>query len=254
MPKVGIFTDTTAIFTRHDFPGAERISLIYPSEPSTGDMLQAFSQDNGRYDEYVVILSSTYLSPAVKSAQDAAVRTGRTSSIQVIDSQTTAAGLGILVQSAAAAAEQNLTALEISRMIRGNLSKVYTVLCLPDLRHLSKLGLIDPLQAQVGEMLDMVPLFTLEKGRLIPVQKVKNPRHLVDLLLEFAFEFDSLHHIAIVHALANREAEARSLRERLVSTQMDLTVSEHHLNPAVTSLLGPQSFLMFAVDQEIAYF
>ncbi len=72
------------------------------------------------------------------------------------------------------------------------INHIYSVFCLPDLSHLYRSGQIDPAQAIVGEMLGVIPFFTLENGSLVHTQKIRSPRHLVDIMYEFVAEFENL--------------------------------------------------------------
>jgi DegV family protein with EDD domain len=283
MAKVGILTDPTAQFLNHHFPGREFVSVLgqdgrlsgivstgetqlrlreLPAtlqpdttlpDPAPGidDFARAFSQLERSCDSILVILSSTQLSPAVEAARQASMRSGRSTLIQIIDSQTTAVGLGIVIQWAAELIQQGLPAGEVSRRVRGLLAQVYAVFCLPNLTYLSRLGILDPVQALVGEMIGLSPVYLLERGHLLPFHKVKSPRQLVDLFEDFLGEFDSLQHVALLHGSPRLDQEARSLKERLASLVPGVQISDHNLTPPVASILGPRSFGVVAIDGPI---
>jgi DegV family protein with EDD domain len=284
MSKVCILTDCTAQFFNKDFLGSQHVSTIgrgaapktlflnthssagkcdpisLPGQeanssstpfPNEAAFIQAFQHLERKHNEIVVILSSTQLSLAVKAAKAAAIRSRRSTSIQVIDSQTTAVGLGFLVQKAAAAVEHGLSAAETSIQIRGLLTNIYTVLCLQSLAPLAHTGLLDPAQVFVGEMLGLAPVFTLEKGRLIPTHKVNGSRQLLEIIYEFITDFDQLKHAAFVRGYAAYEQETRILRERLKSSLPSLTTSEHVLSDPAAALLGPRTLCLVALNYPV---
>lgn len=280
MPRVCILTDSTAQFTVPSFPGLDLVNVIplrvqlnehifldgkdlkaanlaqnEPSDagplalpPSQEDFRQAFTNLAHKYNEIIAILHSSHLSPTFAAGLEAASLVRGPASIHFIDSQTTAVGLGLIVQAAAEAAEAGATSTRISRLVRGLIPRIYTVFCVQSLSYLFRSGHLDPEQAIVGEMLGMTPFFILESGRLVPIQKVRNSRHLVDILHEFISEFGNLKHIAIVQGVPPFEQEARILRDRINTNFPNATFSEHTLGAALATILGPRSLGVVAME------
>jgi len=220
--------------------------------PSPDDFREKYIHLTHKYNEIVVILISSHLSSAVTHALVAAETYNGAASIHVIDSQNAAVGLGLLVQVAAEAAHNGYSSIEISRLIRGLVPRVYTVFCLQSLTYLYHSGHLDPAQAIIGEMLGVTPFFILENGRLVPVQKIRNSRHLVDLLNEFVSEFTDLKHIAVLHGLPPFEQEVRSLRERINGNFPIATYSEHTLGTPLAAILGPRCLGVVAMENTLA--
>jgi DegV family protein with EDD domain len=273
MSRVCILTDSTAQFPAPVFPGCELVNVIplhvelnkvlytdakdirtanLPASirqpdgpkalpPTVEEFQEVFSNLAQRYNEIVTIVVSSHLNPVVSTAQVAALAAEGPARIHVIDSQTTAVGLGLLVQAAANAARTGSNGVEITRLVRGMVSKIYTVFCVQSLSYLYKSGHLDPAQAIVGEMLNVMPFLILENGRLVPIQKVRSSRHLVDILHEFIMEFSNLEHIAIIQGVPPFEQEARNLRDRINAEDTSPSFSEHTLGAALASILGPRS-------------
>ena len=99
---------------------------------------------------------------------------------------------------------------EVERMVRSQIPRTYMMLCTPGLSYLAYAGFIDPSQAFVGEMLGLLPIFTLEEGQISAVEKVRNMRGLIDFMQEFVSEFDELQHIAFIQSTPPLAHEARS--------------------------------------------
>ncbi len=281
MAQVCILTDSTAQFPVHFFPGSDLIHVIpyhvvlegqstvsdkdiklihLPSEvhsqsslqvqpPSIEEFSQMYMALGFRYREIVVILISAHLSPALENAQKAVDLAKCPAAIHLVDSQTTAVGLGLLVQTAATAAQQGLSGARISRLVRGITPHVYTVFCLHNLSYLSRAGFIDPAQAIVGEMLEVVPFLILENGYLVPVQKVRGSRHLVDLLCEFVMEFSDIQHVSLIQGIPSFDQESRLLRERLSCLYRSNSYSEHTLGVPLAALLGPRSLGLIVMEK-----
>jgi DegV family protein with EDD domain len=278
MSQIGILTDSTALLSS-SFPGHDLVSVIplrvqtdqaiYSDNqdyrqasqlfkpnghlpvtlpPSVENFCQAFRTLSYQYPVILTILLSAHLNPAIEIAQEAAGRFKGPSTIHIIDSQTTAAGLGFLVQAAAEAVQKGRDVNQVNSLVRGLISHVYTVFCLQSLSYLANSGQIDPAQAMIGEMLGIIPFYIMESGRLIPTQKARSPRHLVDMLHEFVAEFGNLKQVAIVQGLPPYEQEARNLRDRLFQDISPDAVNEYHLSQATLSLLGPHSLGVFALE------
>ncbi len=221
MSRVCILTDNSAQFPTASFPGHTLVNLLplhiqidgqFFSEgqglkahdlppsalvdynpvvlpPTLDEFRQMYAYLGQRYDEIVVLLLSAKLNTACEVAQEAADTMQGRLKIHVVDSQTMAVGLGLLVQVAAKAAEEGQAGAEIVRLLRGLLSHVYAMLCIPGLTFLEKIGVIGRAQAVVGEKLDLMPLFIMDGGQLVAVQKARSARHLVDCFHEFVGEF-----------------------------------------------------------------
>ncbi len=281
MSRICILTDSTAQFPAPAFPGHELISIIplhvqlrdhvymdgrelkaanlpvsargdlqpRALPPTIEEFHQMFTNLGRKYSEIIVIVLSAQMNPTFAAAQEAAATLKGAATVHVIDSQTTAVGLGLLVQAAAGAVVGGATSTQINRLVRGLIPHVYTVFCVQSLSYLYHSGHLDPAQALVGEMLGITPFFIMESGRLVPIQKIRNSRHLVDILHEFISEFAYLKHIALIQGAPPFEQEARNLRERINGDFPSASFSEHTLGAALATILGPRSLGVVAMEQ-----
>ena len=282
MTRVGILTDNTAQFPIPAFPGRDFVHVIsldveingerfakgegikaqdFPRvaedelspkiiPPSPEDFERFYNSLSQRYEEIVVITHSSHLTNTHKNATIASKNFQGATHIEVIDGQTTATGLGLVVQSACAAVIEGKNAEEIEAMTRSLLPRIYTVFCIPSLSYLHYSGYLGLSQAIIGEHIKMMPLFILDQGQLVPTQKARNKRHLVDLLHEFIFEFKNLTHIGFIQGIPPFENETRALRERIVLDYESIPISEHTINPFLSALFGPHTLGMFILQGE----
>ncbi|NJD58240.1 MAG: hypothetical protein C3F13_11820 [Anaerolineales bacterium] len=278
MPRTCIITDSTAYFTKPAFAGQEHITILphliqvngqslpdcrdlsiyhhsldsnHPpvALPPSVEVFQAAYNSLGmKYKEIVVILLSSHLSQAHINAGLAAKTARSPANIFIIDSLNTAIGLGILVQAAAEYTHRGFSGVEINRLVRGMINHIYSVFCLPDLFHLHRSGQIDPAQAIVGEMLGVIPFFTLENGRLVHTQKIRSPRHLVDIMYEFVAEFENLKYLALLQGITTYEQESRNLRDRISQNVRTTPLCEYSLSLALATILGPHGIGLVAVE------
>jgi DegV family protein with EDD domain len=262
MPSVCILTDSTAQFTRPNFPGHELVYVIsFQSQPPEGqdgkeppasppathlspptapEFLRFYTQLSRNYNTVMVLTLSSHLSPATHIAREAAAQFSNHSSVQVIDSQTVAVGLGLLVQAAANAASRGASFQEIDRWVRAAIPRVYMLFCIPELSYLARTGYLTTSQAMVGEMLGMFPIFAMEEGRLTPLEKVRTQRHLFESFQEFMDEFENPGHIALLHGAGHTALRTRPLRAYVQENFPRTPFSEHAIGPHVAALFGPQ--------------
>ncbi|MBI3159596.1 MAG: DegV family EDD domain-containing protein [Chloroflexi bacterium] len=282
MPQVCILTDSTAQFPVPAFAGRTRVNVIPlhievngrryekseglraadlpPSagpglaprvlSPSEAEFLSMYAHLGQYYSHVLVILHSAYLAGTWANAQAAANAFAGPAKVQVVDSGTTATGLGLVVQAAAAAAEQGFPADEVENMVRAMLPRVYSLFCIPGLTYMHHAGHLGLAQALVGERLNMLPLYVLDNDQFMPTQKARNGRALVDLLHEFILEFERLEHVALLQGVPPFESETRGLRERLSEDYGPVAMSEHTINPALATLFGPHSLGVFVLQGE----
>jgi DegV family protein with EDD domain len=263
MPSVCILTDSTAQFIRPNFPGHELVYVIpfefQPLEgqegkeppasppaarlnpPAASEFLRFYTQLSRNYSTVLVLTLSSHLSPATRLAREAAEQFSNPPAVQVVDSQTVAVGLGLLVQAAANAASRGASFQEIERWVRAAIPRVYMLFCIPELSYLARTGYLTSAQAKVGEMLGMFPIFAMEEGRLTPLEKVRTQRHLFESFQEFMDEFENPGHIALLHGVGHTTLRTRPLRAYVQENFPKTPFSEHAIGPHVAALFGPQS-------------
>ncbi len=280
MPRVCILTDSSAQFPHHSFPGQEFVRLIpydvelsgvlYPDgkdvkvaslppsadaklfprliPPSPEKFIQWFNALGYEFDDILVILQASALSGAYQNALQAASALQGSFAIQVINSQTTSAGLGMLVQMAAEAIKRGLSATEAEHLVRSQVPHTYTVFCAPGLSYLYHAGIVDRAQAVVGEMLNFLPVFTLEEDRLTALEKMRNYRATVEFFTEFLEEFEDLRHIALIQSVPPLLQETRALRQLFQEMYPNTSYSEHNLNTPLAVLFGPRLIGLIIVE------
>jgi DegV family protein with EDD domain len=264
MPNVCILTDSTAQFTQSIFPGQERVHVIpfgiqdtadqegksLPGgfiahkrliPPSPKEFLQFYASLSHVYDSILVLTLSSQLFPVMNHARSASDQFCNGITVEVVDSQTTAIGLGMLVQLAAGALSQGASLREIEQRLRANIPRIYMLFFIPELTYLAHAGLMDHAQALVAEMMGILPIFTFEEGRLVPMEKVRTPRHVYEAFQNFVAEFATPSHIALAGSLARGRLRTSPLRQFVKDTFPGTLFSEHPVQPLLATLLGPHS-------------
>ncbi|MFN2146010.1 MAG: DegV family protein [Anaerolineales bacterium] len=280
MANTCILTDSTVQFPVPAFTGRQRVSILnlpmdsingkqaselrasdFPRSVPDGfsgrvhpvsraEFERQYLQLSQYYSGIVVIVHTRTLSETYQNAVAAAKNIEGKVEIEVIDSQTVATGMGLVVQAAANAAEEGQDVTEISELIRSMLLRVYTIFCIPGLSYLYHNGELTKSQALIGEYLKMLPMYVIEAGEMNPTQKARNHRHLVDLLHEFITEFETLDHLGLIQGVPPFETETRALRERLAIDFEQLNISEHTISPELSLMIGPHSLGMFLLQSD----
>jgi DegV family protein with EDD domain len=278
MPSLCILTDSTAQFIKPGFAGRALVNSIMlrtqmdhrgedeefrvsdlPASthtenaprlltPGVEEFRQQFISLGHQYNEIVAILASSHLSSLVENAHEAAISVRGRVSVQIIDSQTTGIGLGYLVQLAAEAASRKAGSNEIDHILHGAIPHIYSVFCIPGLSYLYHSGFIDFAQSSVGEILNLLPLFSLEEGFLTPLEKARNNRQLIDFFQEFLDEFSDLIQISIIQSVPGLAHESRILREHALSNFPGVPFSEHPIGLSLATMFGPRCMGVFAIE------
>lgn len=264
--RVCILTDSTAQFTRAAFPGRDRVCVIpckvqpaarqgdrpspqQLSPPSPQDFIRHYTDLSRQYDCILVLTLSSQLSPVMEHALAAARQYSNHATVEVVDSQTTAIGLGMLAQAAAGLAAEGASLKEVEQRVRAFVPRIYFLLCIPQLTHLARCGYMDHSQALVGEMMGLMPLFSMEGGRLIPMEKVRTPRHLYEAFQEFVSEFEAPEHIALMRGVSHNTVRTRPLRQYVHETFPGTPFDEYPIQPPLAALFGPQSAGLLVVEK-----
>ena len=164
--------------------------------PSLGQVQGIFRRLGQTTDTIVCI----HASGALHDMADIALQASRSfmgrQRIIVLDTLTTSAGLGLIVEAAARAAKEGAPQAEVVRIIRGMIPHIYALFLSDSLEYLETWGRLGPAQTLLGTMLNLKPLATMEDGDLIPIEKVRAYARAVDKLSDFTIEFP---HIEQLH-------------------------------------------------------
>jgi len=273
MHRVCILTDNSVQFTHPDYLGNEmvftfpftdldqteslkdnnnnpsRLGYQYGIEPPpVKEILKVFNKLHQDHSNILVITLSSALSELFNVVEKAVFQFGNLGSIKLIDSHTTSIGMGILVQMAAGLAAQGSAPDLIEHQLRISIANVYTLLCLPNLSYLAEANFLSHSQAVVGEMLGVLPIYSLENGSLKSIQKVRTQRHLLESFQEFLDEFIDPYYVAIIKK--SNQTKTASLRD-YVKTNFPRTVfGEHLICDPLVDLLGHQSVGLIVIEDK----
>jgi DegV family protein with EDD domain len=205
---------------------------------------EAYGRLNRETEEILVIASSSKLSDGFSVARKAARTFMGRCRITVLDSMSTSWGLGLVVETAAAAAARGRPLDGIVRLVRGVLPHLYFVFFVERLDYLEQQGRTGVAQALLGTILRIKPLLLVEGGDIIPMEKVRTRLRALEKLADFVTEFASVQDIAILRSPL--EDSADELVDELILQLSDALPDWHfpviEYDPVLACHLGPEAF------------
>ena len=213
---------------------------VSTSRPTPGDFVAAYRRalDEGA-ERLVSIHLSAELSGTWDAARLAASQVGE-HLVTVVDSRSTAMGLGFTVLAAARSAAAGADAETVAGSARDIAASTRTLFVVDTLEHLRQGGRIGSATAILGSALAVKPLLHVVDGRVVPLEKVRTAARAINRLVQRAVEIagDRSVSLAVHHLAAADRAErlATELREHLPAVR-ELHVSE--LGAAIGAHVGP---------------
>ncbi|WP_284742041.1 DegV family protein [Amycolatopsis sp. RTGN1] len=157
--------------------------------------------------------------------------------VRVVDSRTTAMGLGFAALHAASAAAEGASAAEVEAAAVTAAGCSSTLFVVETLDHLRRGGRIGPAAALLGTALAVKPVLHMSEGRILPLEKVRTMNRalarLVELAAQAARDDDvelAVHHLASPERaveLANRLEEAVPRSAGCVVSELGAVIGAH---------------------------
>ncbi len=285
MASTCVITDSSVQFAQPNFLGSQNIRIInhqievggkiydrlqelkisnFPRQiskdfqpkivsPSNESLYELISSLLPKYDDLFIILLSKEINPLYDQVAAISSKLHGRARIHCIDSQNFSIGLGMIVQTASELSQKGVPGDDVEQYIRKLIPHIYTLLCSPNLSYLHWGGSIDYAQSVVGEMISLLSIFTIEDGKLNPLEKVKNVKGAIDYFIEFFDEFDDVKQLSILQPAPPTISEMRLLHQHIEEVGSEASYSEYPINPFLASLIGPKGFglvLMENVKQD----
>ena len=160
-------------------------TLPTTSQPTPHDFLQTYEELSWETRNILSIHIASAMSGTVQSAQTAAGDVAGVD-VDVIDSRTVSAGLGMIVIEVARAAERGADLAEL-KMLVSNLSvRARIFFTVADLNYLVRGGRIGRARALLGKVAGIRPILTIEDGIVTAVEKARGDKAVLKELVELA--------------------------------------------------------------------
>ena len=207
------------------------------AQPAAADFQRVYRDLLGQGHQVVSIHLSRKLSGTLNSAEQAWASLGDSVPIEIIDSQLTSIGLGLVVLAAAQQAHGGAGYQEVAERVRRDLSLTHAFFLLDTLEFLQKGGRVGKAQAFVGSLLSVKPILKLQDGEAHPVERPRNRERALNRLVELVRDLAPVRQLAVIYSTEPEQAEA--LRRRLAALLPEDQIITSRFGPVVGTYLGP---------------
>jgi DegV family protein with EDD domain len=230
-------TDYDAFF--EELRGTEQLPTT--SQPSIGDFMQTWEPLLAKGDDIVSIHISGGISGTVQSAQQAAEqleRDGKGERVRVIDSATSAGGLGLVALAAARAAQRGASVDDVAQAANDARHALKMWFAIDTLEFLKRSGRIGAASAWLGSTLKIKPILTLE-SEMTPVERVRTSKRAFERMVDYARQRQEsgMNAWVVQHIQAHDQAAALADRCREVFGNEPVFTSE--IGPVLGAHTGP---------------
>jgi DegV family protein with EDD domain len=224
---------------------------VFPTttQPSTGVFADTYTRLLKETDEILVIVVSSKLSGTYQSATNAISMVEGKGRIEVIDSYSTAMGLGLLVITAAKMATEKGASLDkITYAIRERTRRSHIIMLFDTLKYLAKGGRIGKAQGLLGSILQVKPVLTMKDGEVSPLIRLRSMSAGSEYLYNFVKDFDNIEEMAVEHATTPHEADA--LVKRLTAIYPGKPIYRSTVSPVLGTYMGPNVLSISVLSSE----
>ncbi len=203
------------------------------SQPSIGDFLAVWEPllDSGQDVVSIHLaggISGTY--EAARQAHGLLTERGLGDRVEVIDGETAAGGMGLLVLAACAAVRAGAGMQEVAARVRETRKALRIWFCLDTLEYLRRGGRVGKAQAWLGGTLKIKPILSLEY-EITPVERVRTAGRAFERMVQYAQEL----HDSGADGWVVQHIQAPEQAGRLIDRCREIFDSE----PVFTSEVGP---------------
>ncbi|MBA7648400.1 DegV domain-containing protein [subsurface metagenome] len=223
---------------------------VWPTttQPPPGDFVNVYNKLAKETDEILVVTLSSKLSGTYQSALQAKDMIEGKCRIEVIDSLKIAMSLGLIVISAAKAAQTGANLDEVADLVRKAMPKSHLMAYFDTLKYLAKGGRIGKAQGLLGAMLSIKPILTIKDGEMSPVTKLRSRVAGMDYLYNFVAGFPKVEGLAVEHATTPDDAD--KLVERFSSVCPKERIYRSTISPVVGTHAGPDALAVSVLEAE----
>jgi DegV family protein with EDD domain len=220
----------------HAFYERLRISdqTVTTSQPSVGDFISVYEPLLAEGKEIISIHLSSGISGTCESAMQARERLTADGKggerIVVYDSRTGAGGMGLLVLTAANAAENGASAAEAGDRVNAARDELKIFFAVDTLDYLRRGGRIGAARAWIGTTLKIKPILTLEE-EITPIERVRTRSRAFERMVDYGRE----RHDAGADAWVVQHVQDPENAQKLVEACRPIFGSD----PLFTSEVGP---------------
>ncbi len=213
---------------------------IWPTttQPTPAAFVEVYEKLAETTDEILVVTLSKKMSGTYQSAMGAKEMVRKKCHIEVIDSETVAMGLGLIVMAAVKEARTGANLKQMVEFVNQAKSRSHILIYFDTLKYLAKGGRIGKAQGLLGSLLSVKPLLNVREGEMAPVTRVRSLAAGMDYLYNFVGSHkDRIEAMAVEHTTAPEEAD--KLAERVVTLVPKERIYRSTVSPVLGTYGGP---------------
>jgi DegV family protein with EDD domain len=202
----------------------------------------------GETDEILVIDASSKLSGTYQSAVGAKEMTEKKGRIEVIDSETVAMGLGLIVISTAMKAREGAGMDDLIRYVKSAINRSHFVVYFDTLTYLAKGGRIGKAKELMGSVLSIKQILTVKDGEMAPLARKRSLVAGMDYLYNHVGSFRKIEALAVEHTTTQDEAD--KLANRVKSLEPEKRIYRSTVSPVLGVHGGPGAIAVTVLEAE----
>jgi DegV family protein with EDD domain len=217
---------------------------VHPNtiQPTPQDFAEVYQKLSQEADGIVSIHISAKLSGTYNSAVQGKELTEKKCPIEVIDSQATTMGLGLIDLIAAKAAMTGKSLPEVVEEARQVIPDIHFLALFDTLKYLLLGGRIGKAKHLLGSILNVKPMLTLRDGEVVPAGQVRTRSKGIERLIDFVSSATDIQDLAVVHNTTPEEAQ--TLAERLSTIFAKEKISVARVGPTLGVHMGPGALIV----------
>lgn len=219
------------------------------SQPSPADFAETYKKLSEDASAIISIHVTSKLSGTYNAALQGSKMADAKCPIEVIDSETTSVGLGMMSTTASKLASAGASFSEITDDIKDAIANTHILAMFDTLKYVFAGGRLGKAASLLGGILSVKPMLSIKNGVLHPIGIARTRKKGLEKLVDFAAKFkDTAQGVAI--AQSTDQEEAIVLSERIGSFIEKSKISISRLGPALGCHGGPGT-LVFAVREKL---
>ena len=224
---------------------------VWPTttQPTPAAFADVYNKLSEETDEILVVTLSSKMSGTYQSATGAKALFKKSTRIEVIDSDTVAMGLGLIVMAVAKEAQKGAKLRDLTDFVHRAKSRSHFIAYFDTLKYLAKGGRIGKARGLLGSLLSVKPILTVKDGEMSPLTRVRSFGAGVEYLYNFASSFDKrIEGLAVEHSTTPDEAD--KLAARLGAVYPTERICRSIVSPVLGVYGGPGCLALTVFEKE----
>lgn len=249
------FLDGETIAPKTMFDGMRQGQVYKTSQVQLGTFRETFSRMAERGESCIYVAFSSGLSGTYQSAvmvKQALLEEYPDFDLDIVDTKCASLGFGLVVLEAAKLAQEGRSKAEILEAVRFHAAHMEHIFTVDNLEYLHRGGRVSRTTAFIGGLLNIKPLLDVEDGLLVPIEKIRGRRKVLERMVELMAERgadvkDQLIGISHGDDLETAETLKQMIRERFGYERFLLSM----IGGAVGAHAGPGTLALFFLNERV---